>query len=213
MNTKHQLYHNKSGAYYSHIREDIISVVPQSNQPFLEVGCGTGATLIELKKRDKAREVVGVDIKKTETELDNFIVGDIENLEIPYPENHFGVIICADVLEHLIDPWTALEKIVFYLRPGGYLITSLPNFREIHTLKKIVLKGDFAYQDAEVLDKTHLRFFCRKNMIELLTEGGLKVRQIHCFPKGKKRIFNKLTLGLLEEFLILQYIIVSQKTG
>lgn len=76
---------------------------------------------------------------------------------------------------------------------------------------------DFRYDNAEILDKTHIRFFCRKNIIDLFEAKNLKVvKMISNFElnkKSKSNILSKITLGYLSDLLTVQYLVVSQKYG
>ncbi len=218
-----KLYSEKKQTYFQNIRHDIISVIPEkSSNKILEIGAGGGDTLIELKRRKIASEVTGIELMQLKdsnqknSNIDHFIFGDIETMEFNLQKNHFDIIIIGDVLEHLIDPWNTLKKIYPFLKDGGLLITSIPNIREILTLYSIVIKGDFKYQESGILDKTHLRFFCKKNMISLLKNCSLEPIEIYSGldiskVSYKMKLANKLTLGLLKEFFTAQYIIVSKK--
>jgi 2-polyprenyl-3-methyl-5-hydroxy-6-metoxy-1,4-benzoquinol methylase len=206
---------NKPKNYFSGIRNDIIKLIQCNNCDILEIGCGEGNTLVELKKQGKAKFVAGIDIVNLNqsSKLDRFILTDIETDNINLPEAYFDIIICADVLEHLKDPWNALEKIKKFLKPKGMLIASIPNIREIRTLVSIFIKGDFRYVDEGILDKTHFRFFCKKNIIELFEKNGYKVEKItfDLSTCPKRKLLLKFSFELLEEFLVTQYLVVSRK--
>jgi 2-polyprenyl-3-methyl-5-hydroxy-6-metoxy-1,4-benzoquinol methylase len=216
-------YEIKEKDYFTGTRHDIISLLPKkSDQKVLEIGAGGGDTLVYIKKNNLAQEVVGFELFKIpnsnqENELiDSFIFGDIENENIPVQENYFDVIILADVLEHLIDPWAAFNKIIKYLKPSGQILVSLPNIREINTLLKVFFLGDFRYNDGGVLDKTHLRFFCKKNMKKLLETGNTKI--VKSFPSFKlnkqqkrRHLYNLISFGLFENFLTFQFLFVIEK--
>jgi len=211
-----EIYATKPTNYFSGIRHDIIKLVNCNDCNILEVGCGQGNTLIELKKQGKAKFIAGIDIVdlNQSTKLDKFILADIESEEnIDLPENYFDIIICADVLEHLKDPWNVLKKIKKFLKQNGMLIASIPNIREIETLFNIFVKGDFKYVEEGILDKTHLRFFCKKNIIELFEKTGYKVEKItfDLSTSPIRRPLLKLSFGMLEEFLVVQYLVVSRK--
>lgn len=207
-------YKEKGGNYYSGLRYDIIKLIEGRGLKILEIGCAKGKTLLKLKEIGKAREIVGIDINKfsESRNLDNFIQGNIESIELPY-KDYFDVIICADVLEHLINPWETLQKIKKYLIPGGKVIASIPNFRYFKNLYNIFIRGDFKYVDAGILDKTHFRFFCKKNIIELFVSTGFVIEKItfDISLAPKRSLFHSLTLGLFEEFLVHQYIIIGKK--
>ncbi|KNY29647.1 class I SAM-dependent methyltransferase [Pseudobacteroides cellulosolvens] len=211
------LYDSKDKSYYAHVRNDIICMIPGTGHKILEIGCGCGATLIELKKTGIASEVVGIEInphtiRHNEALLDKTIVGNIETMELEFPENYFDIIIMADVLEHLVNPWEVLKKVKRYLSKSGYIVTSVPNIREFSTMKTIFLKGDFRYEEAGIMDKTHLRFFCKKNIMELLSKD-YDIERVETFPElkiGKKALLNRLTFRKLEEFLVIQYICLAK---
>ncbi|MGB9756014.1 MAG: class I SAM-dependent methyltransferase [Desulfurella sp.] len=185
------LYFEKPKNYFSNIRYDILELIKCNNCKILEIGCGTGATLMELKRLCKANYIAGVDIVDLgqSEKLDKFILGDIEIEELNFPDKYFDIIICADVLEHLKDPWSTVNKLKKYLKDNGVIIASIPNIREIRTLLSIVIKGDFKYADSGILDKTHLRFFCKKNIIELFKETGFKLEKINNSSLSPKRFF------------------------
>ena len=205
----------------------MISLLPKSNSPLriLEVGAGGGDTLVTIKQKNLAKEVVGVDIFKLDNSnqdnllIDNFLICNIETQSIPYSEGYFDVILCGDVVEHLIDPWASIRKMTFYLKKEGCIIISTPNFRNLKNFKKIYLEGDFKYDPAGgLLDKTHLRFFCKKNIIDLVKSDDLSFKSINSindFPEYKFRpiirFLNQLTFRLFEEFLSNQYVVVGIK--
>ena len=210
MDVKKEIY-KKDETYFNKIRHEIVSLIPNKDNKILEIGCGTGATLLELRESAKASLLVGVDMHAFETQLDNFIVGDIEQIELPYEKGFFDVIICADVLEHLIDPWKTVKKVTRYLKSGGLFIASIPNVRELKTMLKIFLCGDFRYDEAGILDKTHLRFFCKKNSIDLISQAGLTIALVTFSLCRERSIVNSISLGLFEEFIVDQYLIMATK--
>ena len=149
-------------------------------------------------------------------EIDRFVIADIELQSLDFVPESFDVIICGDVLEHLRDPWGVLAYLKRFLKPGGRFVISLPNIRYWRALGRIIL-GDFRYAPLGVLDRTHLRFFCRKNMLDLIRSTHLEVRHVEpSFKRQRKRrtakVINALTLGVVEHLLAQQYLIVAEKT-
>jgi 2-polyprenyl-3-methyl-5-hydroxy-6-metoxy-1,4-benzoquinol methylase len=217
------LYIEKSLDYFSLVRKDLISLIPKNkSNKILEIGAGGGYTLAAIKEMGLAVEVVGIELcdmpgtMQNHPGIDRMIIGNIEDLALDFPEDHFDVIICGDVLEHLVDPWAVVNKVNKYLKVGGIWIVSMPNIREFNTLLKIIFKGDFRYEPMGILDKTHLRFFCRKNIVELLQSDNMQVQKVACdldftSRKGRKHIFNALTFKRFEEYLVTQYMVVSKK--
>jgi len=224
---KNDQYNIKEQDYFANLRVDIISLIPSDpKQKILEIGAGAGNTLVYIKEKGLAAEVAGVELmnlpgtNQDNPAIDRFQIANIESEEIQAPLSYYDVVICADVLEHLIDPWTAVRKISRHLKPGGKLMVSMPNLREWKTLSKIVFKGEFNYQtEGGIMDRTHMRFFCRKNIADLLTTEELTPIYstpnflLKVLPAGKtRRIMNLLSFGLFENFLTVQYIFIARKT-
>jgi len=216
----------KEKRYFSNIRMDVISLIPtEPGQKILEIGAGGGDTLLYLKEKKLAGEVMGVELLKLPNSnqqhplIDRFQVADVEKEVINAPEEHFDIIICADVLEHFADPWSAVTRISRHLKKGGRLIASIPNIRECKTLFRIIFFGDFRYNTrGGIIDNTHLRFFCKKNIKQLLSTDSLF--PIYCkpnillkeVPEGRKRrLINRCTFGLFLDFLAIQYLCIAEK--
>jgi 2-polyprenyl-3-methyl-5-hydroxy-6-metoxy-1,4-benzoquinol methylase len=89
----------------------------------------------------------------------------------------FDGIIFADVLEHVKDPLAVLKGAQTVLAPGGYIYISTPNVAHI-TVRVMLLEGNFDYEDRGILDNTHLRFFTRKNLLQLFYDAGMEVTQL-----------------------------------
>ena len=217
-------YKQKELAYFTNIRFDLISLIPQNaNARILELGAGGGDTLVAIKTKGLAKEVVGIELNplaessQENSLIDQFLFGNIETMEIPFAEGYFDVIICGDVLEHLIDPWAVVQKAAVYLKTGGILITSIPNIRYYGAMVEIFGKGNFQYTEHGLFDKTHLRFFCKKDMVRLLSTANMKVTDVYpifdLLPDSKIRSLNKLTFGFFEEFLSMQFVLVTKMTG
>ncbi len=216
-----ELYKGKQEHYFSNIRFDLITFLPsQGVNRLLELGAGSGDTLVEIKKRKLANEVVGIELMKlhgTNQEngaIDKFIYGDFEELYDQFQQSSFDAIICGDVLEHLVDPWRVIKKLTSMLSPKGIIILSTPNARYYEMFYKIFVKGSFEYTGHGLFDKTHLRFFCKKDLIEMVTDNGMVIESIMpsfvFHKKSKYFLLNKLSLGIFEEFLALQYIVCAK---
>lgn len=217
-------YTIKKPEYFSNVRKDIISLIPVNpHQKILEIGAGKGNTLLFIKENKIAAEVMGVELMEFPDSyqrhplIDKFQIANIESDNIQSPEEYFDIIICGDVLEHLVDPWIVVEKLSRYLKKDGLLIVSIPNIREWKTLCKIVFKGRFNYQpEGGIMDKTHLRFFCKRDIYHLLNTTNLKtiysMPNFMLLPEGRKRkVLNIITLRLFENFLAVQYLFIARK--
>lgn len=84
----------------------------------------------------------------------------------------FDVVVMADVLEHLRNPVETLKQAASFLKPDGYCVISLPNIAHNGILAALLTQA-FPYQDTGLLDRTHIRFYARQNLPQLLAEAGL----------------------------------------
>lgn len=215
-----RFYQNKQDIYFTQVREDLIEQMPNNpNATVLEIGCGGGDTLVAIKERNLAKEVFGVelfDIEKSNQKnpiISRMFIGNIENTLPDYPNNYFDIILCGDVLEHLVDPWKVIERITPFLKKGGLIIVSCPNIREIFNLSRILFSGRFKYQDSGIMDKTHLRFFGKQDLADMLTTKQLKPIKIapNYFITPRRKKFKFIHAGFLDDFFAAQNIVVSKK--
>jgi len=101
----------------------------------VNIGCGEGDLLFDLRKRFADIELLGVDISREGIERAKALVPDARFLRAdllsPNPEfagyarfASFGV--CSEVLEHLDDPTTFLRSARTLFVPGGPTIITVP---------------------------------------------------------------------------------------
>lgn len=215
-----QSYIDKSESYFSHARKEIATLLPLQCGRVLEIGCGSGATLGWLRQDRRTSHTVGVEIaeaaaKDAEANVDEVYCLDFERVELPTPSADFDVILCLDVLEHMVNPWSAVDRLVSrYLKQGGVLIVSLPNVRHYSVVLPLLFRGRWNYEDAGLLDRTHLRFFTRDSAVGLLTHPQLAlVRDKDATPEwhSRKGLFNLLTGGIFRGLLTYQYYLAACK--
>ncbi len=208
--------------YYKNTRTDLFLKLKSSEKDLgmtLDIGCGEGVTSLYMKKEGFSKHTVGVDLfadeERARKNLDEFFKMDIKQF-IENEHRKFDTIIFADVLEHLIDPWEIFELVINkLLKNGGHFIVSLPNARSIKFLGKII-GGSFRYEEYGIFDKTHLRFFCKRDMLEMLNLSSTKNLRIYSKTMLEKRFLKRrvlvfLSLGLLKDFMTDQYIIYAEK--
>ena len=165
------------------------------NKKVLDVGCATGLLAKELKKR--GNKIYGIEIDPEQAEIakkfcEETLMGDIENIEIPYKPNYFDVILFADILEHLKAPEQVLSKLSKFLKNDGFCIVVLPNIAHIYVRIKLLF-GIFKYEEIGILDRTHLRFFTYKTARKLIEDSGFQVEETYITIPNipRKLAFNK----------------------
>lgn len=143
----------------------------------LELGTAAGA-MTQMLREYCLCSVVGVEIDPISAErarpyCDKLIVGNLDelNLVTELGSDRFDVVVAADVLEHLRDPWRCLEIVRQLLKPEGYLVLSIPNVAFNGLLGSIV-SGSFPYAPVGMLDQTHLRFFTLFELESMLVSTG-----------------------------------------
>lgn len=94
----------------------------------LDVGCGHGLLLDEARRRGYTTTGLELSTHAAEHASRNLDL-DIraETVEQHQPEERYGVIVLADVLEHLDDPRRAIERCARMLSPGGVLCLVTPD--------------------------------------------------------------------------------------
>ncbi|MBR1914996.1 MAG: class I SAM-dependent methyltransferase [Alphaproteobacteria bacterium] len=153
----------------------------------LDVGCATGGLSLALAK-NKSCSVSGLELNPKSVEeckklgVFNFIQQYDLNLlnteDFPQFIEAFDYIICADVLEHLINPSKTVQVLKKFLKPSGNIIISLPNISHA-SIKTNLLLDDFTYTEIGILDKTHLHFYTAKSIAEMLSSLDLKIKQVN----------------------------------
>ncbi|MBC7339106.1 MAG: glycosyltransferase [Firmicutes bacterium] len=171
------------------MREEIIERVPHWARTVLDVGCGSGALGRMLKSQRGDRLVVGVEIvpevaRRAAEVLDQVITGDVSVADIQPPAGGFDVIVCADVLEHLVDPWSVIARLAKLLSRRGVFVLSLPNLRNLAELARIA-EGSWDYSLEGIFDRTHLRYFTVARARELVETAGLRVHEIYLKPDAR----------------------------
>lgn len=168
--------------YYTCARPEIQEMVSASSQRILDVGCAAGSLGAALKTRQQA-ELWGVEFVAGAAELaaqklDRVIPGTIEDSLTLLPDGYFDTIICSDVLEHLVNPWQVLAALKTKLASGGELIASIPNIRHWSVIRGL-LEGHWQYRDAGILDRTHLRFFTRNDILDLFSSANFELIEMY----------------------------------
>lgn len=142
----------------------------------LELGPGPGAMTQVLRARGQAVTVVENDpaalqalqplgVELVEADLDGRVW--LDALE----GRRFDTILACDVLEHLRQPEQVLKALAGLLQPMGSVIISLPNIAYAGVAAAL-RAGMFDYADKGLLDRTHLRFFTRRSIEQLLMDCG-----------------------------------------
>jgi O-antigen biosynthesis protein len=164
------------------VHADVVRLVGE-NARVLELGPATG--YMSRAMIERGCSVVAIELDPAMAEgaaevCERVIVGDIDSLDLEgeIGEDRFDAIVAADVLEHLKDPLATLTRLRSYLNDDGAFVISLPNVAH-GSVRLALLEGHFDYQSIGLLDATHLRFFTRESLEEMLDEAELGIAELH----------------------------------
>jgi GT2 family glycosyltransferase/2-polyprenyl-3-methyl-5-hydroxy-6-metoxy-1,4-benzoquinol methylase len=183
--------------YYDHPRPEVVRLVPTSAKRILELGCAGGALAASLKRRQACHvtglEYVAEAARRATGRLDRVIQGDCETLDFNgvFEPEEFDCLIAADVLEHLRDPEAMLKRLKPFLKPDAAIVVSIPNVRNANVLRDAV-EGNWTYQDAGILDRTHLRFFTRREIEKMCDRLGYAIEACDSVDDSAMREWERL---------------------
>ena len=143
----------------------------------LDIGCGCGANDRDFKRRTPHAHIVGVEPNPRAAELarvtcDEVFEGMLEDWLKKGTREPFDLVVLSDVLEHIADPIGFLRALSSApsVRDAHWII-SVPNYGVWYNRLRTVL-GIQSYSWSGIWDRTHLRFFTRSSIRELLTYCG-----------------------------------------
>lgn len=195
---------NGTAEYYKHQRPEVAALLPKEYRRVLEIGCGAGRFRANLKR---PCEYTGVELSAEAASiagrsLDRVLAGTYDMAAKELPSAYFDLVICNDVIEHMVDHDRFLEDIQRHMVPGAFLVGSVPNVRYFFHLWDLMVRKDWRYMDHGILDRTHLRFFTQKSWHATLRNHGFAVETLCGLNEpdwGKRRLrrWAKLTLATL----------------
>ena len=102
------------------------------------------------------------------------LIGDLDDPKTlePLETARFDVVLATDVLEHLKDPLRCLKQATQFVEADGRVILSIPNFAH-GDVRLSLLAGAFEYSELGLLDRTHIKFFTRRSLENLIAAAGL----------------------------------------
>lgn len=195
-------------SYYHGQRREMLAYIPKNARHFLELGCGSGGFGALLRENFHDAHITGVEIhpqsaQEARQRLDRVIEQPVETALESIPAASIDCVVCNDVLEHLLDPWSVLLQIRTVLQPHGSVVSSIPNVRHFPVFKNYFLGADWRYEKWGVLDRTHLRFFTKSSIERMFSETGFRtslIEGIFCEPlPWKAALLNRLLGGRLTD--------------
>lgn len=142
------------------------SELPDVNGSVLEIGCSIGAVL--HKFAEQGFSVFGVEpstsfVERANQEFDLEVFNGVYD-ELPRREDFYTLINLFHVLEHLVDPVPALQRIKGELVEGGYLYVVVPTYRD--------------HQLSMVFKTIHPTVFSVETLTMLLEYSGFEILKV-----------------------------------
>ena len=143
----------------------------------LEVGCAGG----EVGAQAKAwgHKVWGIEMSPRSAaaarqKLDQVYLGSIAGFLADHPDERFDHLLFGDELTHLPAPVKTLVACARLIKPGGAVIGFVPNIAH-RSVRMMLLDGRFGYEQEGIMAQTHLRFYTRDTVVDLLTSAGFAI--------------------------------------
>lgn len=197
-------YAHVSPSRFDTIKELIAPI--ESNTSIVEFGCGSGMTLLDIKTRFPKTDVIGFDLHPVTNPDVAVVKSDLNNFDFAEHSATLrgtDVFLLLDVLEHLIDPWLFLNRLISTASIGSRIIIVCPNFASVRLLSAYC-SGEMPSDEFGFFDKTHLRWLTASSLLKGLDSRDLSVSS--SFIKSSKPTF-KFIQGIWPSRLCSQFIL------
>lgn len=145
-------------------------ILHKARSPFLDVGCGTGdisLNFAELGWSGQAIDISATAITRTKQKLAGFNKINVVQQSIFEESNKYNTIIACDIIEHLENDRTFVQKVSYLLNENGHLILSFP-----------ILMSEWRWDDEFY---GHIRRYEIPQIIELLNNNNFETKLIWDF--------------------------------
>lgn len=171
--------------YRSNPRNDVVDLIRRAPQLVIDLGCGTGITGALIKQRFPSATIVGIEpharsAEEASKRIDRVLAGRFEDIDLAqagFEPGSVDLVIAADVLEHIYNPWQALLTLHQFLAHDAIVLASIPNIRNLDLIEKLVVGGRWEYASEGLLDVTHIRFFTKSEILAMFAQTGFGVRR------------------------------------
>jgi len=174
------------------------------NSRLLDLGSGDGTLSSAIQ--NIGWDVTGLELDPYDTDLArakglNVVSGNVSDISELFHAERFDVVLAADILEHLSDPEKVLLNLVSLFRDkDSFAVVSIPNIANI-VIRLQLLMGQFNYTDRGILDRTHLRFFTKKSLLQMIDQSSCLILEIRYTSIPVEFLFGKYGQSKIVKFL------------
>ena len=193
----------------------------------LECGCASGYMTKFLHERmECVVDAIDIDpdcVEKAKKYARHVYCGNLEQngwIDHFRIDGQYDYILFADVLEHLRNPLTVLDRAKNLLRDEGKIIISVPNICHNDILIRMFYNY-FTYTNIGLLDNTHVHFWGAMDIPRFIRQAGLELSVMNAIAiptqNTEQKYYGKVDSRLLELLKerelgeVYQYVMVCEK--
>lgn len=154
----------------------------EAGSTVLDVGAGNGLLSMMFQETKKDIVIDGVEPNKSAAKIAKpyyrkFYVGYVQDYLKTIKNDTYDYIVLADVIEHIVDPEAFLRELISLAGKNTKIVVSTPNIA-FASVRLSLLEGEFDYKNSGILEKTHLRFFTRNTLEQMINNLDIGVESV-----------------------------------
>ena len=162
------------------IRETLSRTELNGSSTILDIGCGTGILLDEVRQRENGIQTFGCDLsfemlrQTTQKENGNLLhISVADATALPYPSDRFDTVFSTSVFHFIREPQKALSELNRVLKSNGQLILTdwCRRYRSIRMLDSLL----------KYIDRAHYRCYNLDECIKMLNDAGFSIERADCY--------------------------------
>jgi ubiquinone/menaquinone biosynthesis C-methylase UbiE len=185
------LFYPKKFALYRYVKKCFYEMqkfkIAGNKVKILDIGCGTGASVIDLKKIfGKNAEIIGVDILPIQIDVAKQRIKEygvwaelhlFDGKSLPFMDEAVDIVYTNDVLGHVNDVKLWLQEIFRVLKPGGALAMFAESKPGRHAyIRKYLLKNGL---NIDPYARFHISLYSKDELIELIENSGFSIKKMY----------------------------------
>jgi SAM-dependent methyltransferase len=171
----------KQTPIHDQFNPDVLALMPAKAARVVEVGCSSGALARAYLKDNPGCDYTGIEIEPEYASVaraacTRVVSANIERMEDSLYASLFpsDCWVFGDVLEHLYDSWAVLQRLRRSLSRDASVVACIPNSQH-WSMQARLNSGLLRYDNAGLLDRTHIRWFTKTTIVELFASTGFRI--------------------------------------